>query len=121
MTINQEVVIGSNVTIGNATVIGQGVRVEACGEISDFSVIPARTTVEGTCPGGPDCDNPGPYADMHNCDLTGADLSYADLSSAVLSGAILTGAVWLNTTCPDSSNSNDDDGDGFTCLNNLSF
>ena len=29
--------------------------------------------------------------------------------------------IWNNTTCPDGTNSDDDDGDQFTCLYNLEF
>ena len=48
-------------------------------------------------------------------DLTGANLSDADLTDAVG----LNTVTWSNTTCPDGSNSDDDDGDGNTCLDNL--
>src|SRR5665811_772495 len=72
--------------------------------------------------------------DLRVADLTGADLANADLSGAVLRGAILIDAdltgvymdgaylfttVWGNTTCPDGTNSDDDDRDGFTCEGNL--
>jgi hypothetical protein len=50
-----------------------------------------------------------------------ADLSSTNLSGADLSGAYLSGAKWNHTTCPDGTNSDDNDGDGFTCLNNLSL
>ena len=97
---------------------------------------------------GADCTNPPklvPGADLTNCDLagtdlTGADLTGADLSGANLSGAIFAGtiltdadltgadlfsadinsAIWGNTTCPDTTNSDVNDGDGFTCNFNLS-
>jgi uncharacterized protein YjbI with pentapeptide repeats len=66
-------------------------------------------------------------------DLTGADLRHADLDFAHLkevdmSGADLTGAyfgkaefvnvVWNNTTCPDGSSSDADDGDNYSCASN---
>jgi len=38
-----------------------------------------------------------------------------------LTGADLTDVIWLNTTCPDGTNSNGDDGDGGTCLSNLLY
>jgi len=73
--------------------------------------------------------------DMRNSDLRGADLSFttlwyvslnnADLRNANLLGAKrkagthLTGATWGNTTCADGSNSDDDDGDNFTCESNF--
>ena len=73
--------------------------------------------------------------DMRNSDLRGADLSFttlwyvslnnADLRDANLLGAKrkagthLTGAAWGNTTCSDGSNSDDDDGDNFTCESNF--
>jgi uncharacterized protein YjbI with pentapeptide repeats len=73
--------------------------------------------------------------DMRNSDLRGADLSFttlwyvslnnADLRNANLLGAKrrngthLTGATWGNTTCSDGSNSDDNDGDNFTCESNF--
>ena len=83
------------------------------------------------------------YAILHNTNLTegnlsSVDLSYADLSEAILYNCEwvqeyfdadvvwqctlstdLTGVTWRSTTCPDGSNSNEDDGDGYTCLDNL--
>jgi hypothetical protein len=72
---------------------------------------------------------------MRNSDLRGADLSFttlyyvslnnADLRNANLLGAKrkvgthLTGATWGNTICADGSNSDDDDGDNFTCESNF--
>jgi uncharacterized protein YjbI with pentapeptide repeats len=73
--------------------------------------------------------------DLRNTDLRGADLSFttlsyvslnnADLRDANLLGAelkagtTLDGITWGNTTCSDGSNSDDDDGDGFTCESNF--
>src|SRR5688500_15853817 len=73
--------------------------------------------------------------DMRNSDLRGADLSFttlwyvslnnADLHNANLLGARLrvgtnlSGIAWGNTTCSDSSNSDDNDGDNFTCESNF--
>lgn len=73
--------------------------------------------------------------DMRNSDLRGADLSFttlwyvslnnADLRDANLLGAKrkvgthLTGATWGNTICADGSNSDDNDGDNFTCESNF--
>jgi uncharacterized protein YjbI with pentapeptide repeats len=73
--------------------------------------------------------------DMQNTDLRGADfssseLSYVTLHNADLRNANLLGAendvgngwngvIWGNTICGDGSNSDDDDGDGFTCLSNF--
>ena len=73
--------------------------------------------------------------DMRNSDLRGADLSFttlwyvslnnSDLRDANLLGAKqrtgthLTGATWGNTTCSDGSNSDDNDGDNFTCESNF--
>jgi uncharacterized protein YjbI with pentapeptide repeats len=57
------------------------------------------------------------------CDFTGANLSGADLSRLRAFGQGpafgFERAIWSNTTCPDGSNSDTDDGDGFTCLSNL--
>ncbi len=73
--------------------------------------------------------------DMRNSDLRGADLSFttlwyvslnnADLRNANLLGArlrvgtSLSGIIWGNTTCADGSNSDDNDGDNFTCESNF--
>jgi hypothetical protein len=51
-------------------------------------------------------------ADLENALLINANLSGANLSGADLSGAFLSGAIFLNTTCPDGSNSDDN---GNTC------
>ena len=71
------------------------------------------------------------FAYLNNANLTGADLSFAYLRYADLTGANLTGADlfgadlsyaylnaihWINTICPDGTNS---DNNGNTCLNNL--
>jgi uncharacterized protein YjbI with pentapeptide repeats len=73
--------------------------------------------------------------DMQNTDLHGADLSFttlsyvslnnADLRDANLLGAerkvgtSLDGVIWGNTICSDGSNSDDSDGDNFTCESNF--
>jgi len=73
--------------------------------------------------------------DLRNTDLRGADLSFttlsyvslnnADLRNATLLGAKrkvgtdLSGVTWGNTTCSDGSNSDDNDGDNFTCESNF--
>ena len=73
--------------------------------------------------------------DMQNTDLRGADLSFttlsyvtlnnADLRNATLLGAklkagtSLVGVLWGNTICADGSNSDDNDGDNFTCESNF--
>ena len=73
--------------------------------------------------------------DMQDTDLRGADLSFttlwyvslnnADLRDANLLGAELrvgtnlSGITWGNTTCSDGSNSDDHDGDNFTCESNF--
>ncbi|MFT5353128.1 MAG: hypothetical protein ACI9KE_000326 [Polyangiales bacterium] len=54
------------------------------------------------------------FSFLNDDNLTGANLSGANLANANL-----TGIIWSNTTCPDLSNSDDADGDGNTCLNNL--
>jgi hypothetical protein len=75
------------------------------------------------------------FMDMRDTDLRGADLSFtyllyvsmsnADLRNANLLGAErrtgtnMSGAIWGNTICADGSNSDDDDGDGFTCESNF--
>lgn len=71
---------------------------------------------------------------MRDTDLRGADFSNsllarvnftnADFRDATLEGAEissgvnLSGVTWGNTTCPDGSNSDDNDGDNFTCEGN---
>jgi uncharacterized protein YjbI with pentapeptide repeats len=73
--------------------------------------------------------------DFKETDLSGADFSFtllknspmrfADLRNANLLGAeldgsnVLEGIIWGNTTCSDGSNSDDDDGDNFTCESNF--
>ena len=73
--------------------------------------------------------------DLRGTDLRGADLSFttlwyvslsnADLRNANLLGArlkegtSLDGILWGNTTCSDGSNSDDNDGDDFTCVSNF--
>jgi hypothetical protein len=52
-------------------------------------------------------------ADLVGADLAGAFLGFANLSGAALYGADLMGVTWINTTCPDGSNS---DSDGGTCI-----
>jgi acetyltransferase-like isoleucine patch superfamily enzyme len=102
---NSDCATPSNITIGQGVVIGQRVTVEACAVISDFTEIPARTTIPGTCIDvGPDCENPGPGADMHNCDLTGMDcpgptcLIGSNLSGANLTGVDLSGVNMHDST-----------------------
>jgi uncharacterized protein YjbI with pentapeptide repeats len=56
------------------------------------------------------------------CDFTGANLTGANLSLLRADGPDafrFDRAIWSNTTCPDGSNSDADDGDGSTCLSNL--
>ena len=50
----------------------------------------------------------------------GADFSGTDLSSANLTPPVPHFNFWGDTTCPDGTNSDADDGDDFTCLANLS-
>jgi uncharacterized protein YjbI with pentapeptide repeats len=73
--------------------------------------------------------------DMRNTDLRGANISFttlsyvsmqnADVRNATFLGARLRtgtsmeGATWGNTVCADGSNSDDDDGDNFTCNSNF--
>ena len=75
------------------------------------------------------------FMTMRDTDLRGADLSFtyllylnlsnADLRDATLLGAergngvSLDGVIWGNTICADGSNSDDDDGDNFTCESNF--
>ncbi len=43
---------------------------------------------------------------LSNANLTNVNFAGANLTGATLSGATLTGVTWLNTTCPDGTNSN---------------
>ena len=52
-------------------------------------------------------------ADLVGADLAGAFLGFANLSGAALYGADLMGVTWIDTTCPDGTNSNSDGG---TCI-----
>jgi uncharacterized protein YjbI with pentapeptide repeats len=73
--------------------------------------------------------------DFKDTDLRGADLSFTDLLYSPMQRAdlrdanlfrasqfgddLLVDITWGNTTCADGTNSDDADGDGFTCLNNF--
>ena len=53
---------------------------------------------------------------LHETDLRLADLRGAEIFNVDGIGTV----IWSNTVCPDGTNSNDNDGDGFTCETNLS-
>jgi uncharacterized protein YjbI with pentapeptide repeats len=55
-------------------------------------------------------------ANLRDADLQNANLAYATLAGAQLDHANLTAVIWLQTTCPDGTNSDDD---GNTCVANL--
>jgi uncharacterized protein YjbI with pentapeptide repeats len=69
----------------------------------------------------------GPQARLYHANLSGADLSGVDLSEALLIGVDLSdanltdanfeGAVWMDTTCPDGTNSGDNE--NYSCEGNL--
>jgi uncharacterized protein YjbI with pentapeptide repeats len=97
--------------------------------LSFFSL--ARSNLQNADLSGSSLDG----VDMQDTDLRGADLSLtvllyvtlsnADLRNANLLGAdrkvgtSLNGVIWGNTICADGSNSDDDDGDNFTCESNF--
>jgi uncharacterized protein YjbI with pentapeptide repeats len=56
-------------------------------------------------------------ANLTDATLTNANLTNADLDNATTSGAAWADATWLNTTCPDGSNSNKHDSGCFSPLN----
>jgi hypothetical protein len=59
-------------------------------------------------------------ADLRGTDWTGAEFTQCDLTGARMVGAAgLAQAHWSQTICPDGTNSDDEDGDGRTCVNNL--
>ena len=51
-----------------------------------------------------------------NANLSSAKLNFANLSGSKTTGATFTGASWVQTTCPDGTNSNNDGG---TCVGHL--
>ncbi len=55
-------------------------------------------------------------ADLTDATLTDANLTDANLDNATYTGAVFTGATWLNTTCPDGTNSNKYDDGCFSAL-----
>ena len=55
------------------------------------------------------------FADLSFAQVIGIDLTNADLTNANLILAQLTSVIWNNTTCPDGTNSDLADGDGFQC------
>jgi uncharacterized protein YjbI with pentapeptide repeats len=55
-------------------------------------------------------------ANLNRADLSGADLTNANFNGANLRSAVLNGVIWLHTTCPDGTNSDDNGG---TCLLHL--
>lgn len=62
-------------------------------------------------------------ADLQDVDFTGAAMTGtkfvdANLTRAIFKGGIIS-PVWSNTTCPDGTNSELDDGDAKSCANNL--
>jgi uncharacterized protein YjbI with pentapeptide repeats len=55
-------------------------------------------------------------ADLTSASLNSADLTGANLDSATVTGTDFTNVTWLNTTCPDDSDSNAHDNGCFTAL-----
>jgi uncharacterized protein YjbI with pentapeptide repeats len=56
-------------------------------------------------------------ADLTSTNLTDANLTDANLDGAATDNTVTTGVTWLNTTCPDGSNSNDHDSGCFSPFN----
>lgn len=52
-------------------------------------------------------------SNLRGVDLTNANLTNANLTGANLTGAIITGVIWSNTTCPNGTNSSNDNN---TCV-----
>jgi uncharacterized protein YjbI with pentapeptide repeats len=63
-------------------------------------------------------------SNLEGADLTNANLRYSNLTGAVIVKATQAAAygraqtIFSNTICPDNSNSDEDDGDEYTCANN---
>ena len=55
-------------------------------------------------------------ANLTNADLIGSNLEHVNLSNAELTNADLYDVIWIDTTCPDGTNSNDH---GNTCCGHL--
>ena len=55
-------------------------------------------------------------ASLTNVDLTSSDLNKVNLSNADLTNADFSGVVWIDTTCPDGTNSDDHNN---TCCGHL--
>lgn len=55
-------------------------------------------------------------ANFSNADLSTAEFRNSDLTDADFTGATTTGITWVNTTCPDGTNSNSN---GNTCAGHL--
>jgi outer membrane protein assembly factor BamB len=53
---------------------------------------------------------------LANANFSNAKLNFANLTGAKTTGATFTGASWVQTTCPDGTNSNNDGG---TCIGHL--
>jgi len=82
--------------------------------VLDYAVL-CHANLRGAYLGGASLWN----ANLKEADLSGADLSDANLRYAVMGRTNLDQVIWNNTTCPDGSNSDAPDGDGFTCFYNL--
>ena len=82
--------------------------------VLDYSVL-CHANLMGAYLGGASLWN----VNFKEADLSGADLSNADMRYAILDRTNLDQVIWNNTVCPDGSNSDEPDGDNFTCFYNL--
>lgn len=82
--------------------------------VLDYAVL-CHASLRGAYLGGASLWN----VNLEQADLSGADLSGADMRYAVLDHTNLNQVIWNNTVCPDGSNSDAPDGDGYTCFYNL--
>jgi uncharacterized protein YjbI with pentapeptide repeats len=92
-----------------------GTRIAVASVVLGLSIIATAGTSGATVGVNHKCV-PRPKADLEGCDFAHADLTEADLDGADLSGATLKGVRWSDTTCPDGTNSNNDED---TCANDL--
>jgi uncharacterized protein YjbI with pentapeptide repeats len=92
----------NGVNVAGADLFGadlSGADLSALG-LPDFPIVPTNLSM----------------ANLRHADLRNDNLTFATLAGAQLGHANLTAILWVETTCPDGTNS---DNDSNTCVNNL--